>query len=279
MFAEILLDVIKDTVKLLPFLFLTYLFMEYIENKAMEKTTDMIKKVGKLGPLFGAGLGLIPQCGFSAAIASLFSGGVVTLGTLIAIFFSTSDEMLPIMISHTVPAADIGKVLLVKFIAALVSGFAIDAVIRLAGKKREKDIHDLCEQEDCHCEDGILKSALNHTFRIWIFIFIFSFALEIVLDIAGFENISGFFAGNPLLTIVLAAVFGLIPNCAPSVVLTECYLSGIFGFGPLMAGLLVNGGMGLLVLWRTNKKPKENFKITVLMFLLGIVWGLILNRI
>ncbi|MBQ6603744.1 MAG: arsenic efflux protein [Eubacterium sp.] len=277
---EILLDTVKDTLRLLPFLFVTYLLMEYLETKALSSATGVVKKVGRLGPVFGAALGLVPQCGFSAAIASLFSGGIVTLGTLIAVFFSTSDEMIPIMISHTVPAGMLGKILLLKFLAGLVTGLVIDLVLTVFGKHGKKDFHELCEQEDCGCEEGsILKSALTHTFKIWIFIFIVSFVLELVLDAVGFDAIAGFFAGKPFGTVILAALVGLIPNCAPSVVLTECYLSGIFGFGPLMAGLLVNGGMGLLILFRTNKRLKENIGIAVLMLVLGILWGLALGNV
>ena len=159
-----------DSLKLVPFLFLTYLAMEYLEHKTGAKVQKIIRKAGKWGPVAGGILGAAPQCGFSAAASNLYAGRVITLGTLIAVFLSTSDEMLPILISEKVEPALIFKILLIKVVIGIVAGFVIDLIV---GRNREQEhshIHEMCEQENCHCEEGILRSAVNHTLRITFFI-------------------------------------------------------------------------------------------------------------
>ncbi len=272
-------EVLIDTVKLLPFLFITYLLMEYLEYHALGKTAGALKKVGPFGPAIGAGLGLIPQCGFSAAASGLFAGGVISVGTLIAVFLSTSDEMLPLLISSGFSGAGIVKILLLKCAFAAVTGFVLDFIMRTAGRKNSKHIHDFCEKEHCHCEDGIFVSALKHTIKIWLFILVISFALEFVLNLVGFENVAGYMAMNSTLSIFIACLIGLIPNCAASVLLTECYLTGVLSAGAMMAGLLVSSGMGLLMLYRTNRNIGENIRITVILYVSGIVWGLVVTAL
>lgn len=280
-----MIDVIKDTlfdsVKLLPFLFLAYLLMEYLEHKTGNKTKDIVKKSGKLGPLWGGIIGIFPQCGFSAAAANLYAGKIITMGTLIAVFLSTSDEMLPILISEAAPASLILKILAIKLVVGIIAGFIIDLVINVIGKDKkvepEEAVGHMCEHDHCDCEHGIFKSALKHTINIFIFITIITFAINTLIHFIGEETIEKAIAGVPVLGILVSSIFGLIPNCAGSVIITELYLSNLISFGSMIAGLLVGSGIGILVLFKSNKNIKENLTITGLLMLVGIIVGLIID--
>ena len=278
---EILEDAIIDSVKLIPFLFLTYLLMEYIEHKTKEKTKETIKKSGKYGPFIGALLGIVPQCGFSVSATNLYAARVITLGTLIAVYLSTSDEMLPIFLSEGVAIDIILKILAIKLIIGMIAGFLIDFVMRLKnkGNTEKEKIIDLCEKEHCHCEHGIFKSALKHTINIFIFIFVFTLIINLVIHLIGEENIAGFMLDRPILGPILSGIIGLIPNCASSVIITQMYLTNIISIGTMIAGLLVSAGVGLAVLFRINKGVKENIKITILLYAIGVVSGILLELI
>lgn len=294
MFVDVLKDTLIDSLKLIPFLFLTYLVMEYLEHKTSEKTGHLIKKSGKFGPLIGGIAGAFPQCGFSAAAASLFSGGVISAGTLLAIFLSTSDEMLPIFLSEAVEAGTILRVLGTKILIGTLSGFLIDILWRALEKKRtkseerthhhrehhEKDIHHLCEHEHCHCEEGnILKSAVSHTIQIAGFIFLISLVVGMAVELVGQDQIGAFISNRRIEGVFLAALVGLIPNCASSVVITQLYLTGLLGSGQMMAGLLVGAGVGILILCRTNKNGKENMGLIGLLYALGVFWGILIETL
>lgn len=274
---DTLIDTLLDTLKLIPFLFLTYLLMEFVEHKTSEKAGNIIRRAGKFGPLLGGIMGMVPQCGFSASAAGLYSGGLISLGTMVAIFLSTSDEMLPIFLSEQVEASLIGKVLLTKVIIAVIFGFAVDIALKLAKKsKKEIEIHSICEHDHCHCEEGgIFKSAVHHSLHIIIFIFLVSLVLNFVIYFIGEENIGKLFVDVPVLGCAISCLVGLIPNCAASVVITELYLEGIISSAALISGLLTGCGIGILVLFRTNKNVKENIGITVLMYFLGLVAGIV----
>ena len=277
MFWEPVADALLDSLRILPFLFLTYLLMEYIEYNAMGKLTSVIGKFRRSGPLFGGLTGIVPQCGFSAAASGLFSGGVISIGTLMAVFLSTSDEMLPLFISHGLPAGRIVTIVIIKVAIAILSGFAIDGMLVLMKKKRIKTIHEFCEEEDCDCEDGIFKSALIHTLKIWGFVLVANIIMNLLLKSAGFLNISAFITNRAWLAVPIVCLIGLIPNCAASIVITECYINGIISSGAMMAGLLVGCGVGLLVLFRSNHSLKENVIITTVLYLAGIFWGFIIE--
>lgn len=285
---EVIEDTLIDALKLVPFLFLTYLLMEYLEHKTGDKTKEVIKKSGKLGPLFGAILGIVPQCGFSAAAASLYSGRVITMGTLIAVFLSTSDEMLPILISEAAQISLIVQVLLIKLVIGAIAGFIIDAVRGLIIKRKkvsnkeeeaEEAIGHMCEHDHCDCEHGIIKSSIKHTLNILIFIIIITFILNTIVHFIGEENISNAIARVPFVGILVSALFGFIPNCAGSVIITELYLSNLISLGSMMAGLLVGSGIGILVLFKSNKHMKQNLTIAGLLYLIGIISGLIIDLI
>lgn len=336
MILDALLDAVLDTAKLIPFLFITYMGMEYLEHKAEKHTTGMLEKAGHFGPLIGAAVGILPQCGFSAAASSLFAGGVISVGTLIAVFLSTSDEMLPIFISEGVHPTTMLRILATKAILGLISGFLLDIFMRHGRhtKAPEKHIHDLCVHEHCDCDDdeeeeelhteaahtheanaddhthrhvaeehhshehvtahahahaghhhhphpkgfmGIAMPALHHTVQITGFIFFITLIITLLVEGIGAEALGHFLSGKPIVGVFLAGVVGLIPNCAASVSITQLYLMGILNAGQMMAGLLVGAGVGLLVLFRTNDHPNENLRITVMLYGLGVFWGLVIE--
>ncbi len=278
---DIILDTLLDSVRLLPFLFLTYLCMELLEHKAGGKLLDRISSVEKAGPFVGALFGIVPQCGFSAAASSLFAARVISVGTLIAIYLSTSDEMLPILLSESVPLPTILKILGTKLVIAMVSGFLVELCLhRLLHRTDEKmDIHAVCEEEHCHCEDGVLVSACKHTLRIFVYILLISFVLNVLIVWVGEDTLASLFSNTPLLGQMAAALVGLIPNCAASVVITSLYVDGIIGAGMMMAGLLANAGVGLLVLFRLNRNRTQNVEIIGLLYVLAVVWGLLISTL
>lgn len=273
---EILEHTLLDNIKLIPFLFLTYLAMEALEHKAGDKTNQLVKKAGRFGPVAGALAGALPQCGFSTAASNLYAGRVITLGTLIAIYLSTSDEMLPILISEKVAVPTILTLLGIKVVIGMVAGLVIDTV--LSGRKHEHEhIHEMCEEENCHCEKGIWYSALVHTAHITLFIMLISFALNFVIHEVGEAVLGQLLLNKPVVGPLVAGVVGLIPNCASSVVITQLYLGGALGLGAMMAGLLVNAGVGVLVLFRVNKNRKENLGIVGLLYAIGVIAGVVLD--
>lgn len=297
---------IEDTLYLIPFLFVTYLAMEWLEHKAGDKAEDAVRRAGAAGPVVGALVGIVPQCGFSAAAATLWAGRVITLGTLFAVFLSTSDEMLPIFLAEQVAPATILKIMGVKLMIGMVMGFVVDAVIRLARRDREKlRIHELCERDRCHCngdcetceqqpelaydfehdeehehhhEGGsILRSALKHTLQVTVFIFIITLVLDGALELVGEDALAAFLGSNPVLSVLGSALVGLIPNCAASVVIAQLYVEGALGAGAMMAGLLVSAGVGLLVLFRTNRGLRQNLIVLGGLWATGVFWGLIIS--
>lgn len=273
-----LVHTIEDSAVLLLFLFLTYLAMEYLEHRTGARAQRLVQKAGRMGPLIGAFLGIVPQCGFSAAASGFYAGRVITMGTLISIYLSTSDEMLAVMISAQAPAKTILGILAVKIMAGMTAGFAIDLIFRQP-REEHSHIHELCEHEHCQCEKGIVRSAFRHTVQVGLFILIIGFALNLTLELSGEDFLAGFLLNRPIVGPVLAGLVGLIPNCAASVVLTELYLEGFIGVGSMLAGLLVGAGMGLLVLFRVNRNRAENLKITGLLYFIGVITGIVAELI
>ena len=277
---EIIEEAIIDSIKLLPFLFITYLIMEFIEHKTKEKTKETIKKSGKFGPAIGSILGIFPQCGFSVSATNLYAARVITLGTLIAVYLSTSDEMLPIFISESVPIQTILKILGIKLVVGMIAGFIIDFVLKLKNKNKkqeEEKIVDLCEKEHCDCEHGIVKSALKHTLNIFIFILLVTLIINVIIYFIGEESIAQFMLNKPIIGPIIAGIFGLIPNCASSVIITQMYLEKVISSATMISGLLVSAGVGIAVLFKTNKGIKENVKIVGILYLIGVISGIVLE--
>ena len=335
---------LEDTLPLVPFLFITYLALEALEHAAGSRATALVRRAGAAGPVVGALLGIIPQCGFSAMAATLYAGRVITLGTLAAVFLSTSDEMLPLLVAEHVDPARLAAILLCKALVALITGVVIDALLRLfkrnarqraavrhltARRAGEPDlvdemaeagegvehIHRLCEQDRCGCDDvdeghghasaaeheaghahdaahgcacghdhghshghggaaSIVRSALSHTIQVTAFIFVTTLILVVVLETVGEDALATLLSANKGLAVFAAALVGLVPNCATSVVVTQLYLEGVLWFGPLMAGTLVAAGVGFLVLFRANRNVRENLVILAMLFAAGVLWGL-----
>jgi hypothetical protein len=261
-----------DSLWVLPFLFITYLAMELLEHKAGERAKRAIAKAGKAGPLFGGLLGLVPQCGFSAAAAGLYAGHVVTPGTLLAVFLATSDEMLPIFLGEGIAPVRILTVLAIKLAVALLVGFSVDLLMR--GHLREIEVAQLCTEENCHCgERGVWLSSLLHTVEIFGFVFLVNLLLGGAFELIGEARISAFLSDIPVVGVLCAALVGLLPNCAASVLIATLFARGVISGGAMLAGLLTGAGAGLLVLFRANKRVKENLLLTAVLLGAGLLFG------
>ena len=275
------LHTLEDTAKVVPFLFLTYLLMEFLEHKAGGAPERWLRGSGKVGPLVGGALGVLPQCGFSAAATGFYTGRMITTGTLIAVYLSTSDEMLPILISSGAPIPTILKLLATKLVIGIGAGFAIDGVIRLIRKgkpdEQEPGIEELCERENCDCGDRFVLSALKHTIYITVFLLIFTFVLNLGIELIGEENIKSVVLDRPVLGSVLAALVGLIPNCASSVALTSLFVDGVLSSGALLSGLMVNAGIGIAILFRNNRPVKDSLRVVGILFGISVLCGVLID--
>lgn len=274
---DALLDAVIDCAKMLPILYIAYLVMELFEHHAGEKTHCVIAKVGRAGPITGALLGIIPQCGFSGAVAGLYAAGIVTLGTVIAVFISTSDEMLPILLSSNIGGGVILKILLFKLLGGVIFGFAVDLIYRKKHKNHQhNEIHDLCERDHCSCSHrNIFLSALIHSLRVILMIFVVTVALNFAFALGGEDLLKNFVLNKPIIAELTTGLIGLIPNCSASVLITNLYVNGTITVSAMMSGLMVNAGVGLIVLYRMNKNIRENIAITVVMYVLGVIGGLL----
>lgn len=279
--SEVLLDGLIDVLKLIPFLFIAFLILEYIEHKMSKKNKDILSKNKKVGPLVGSLLGAFPQCGFSSLATNLFSSRVITLGTLIAVYLSTSDEMLPLMIAEKINLLTIIKIIGTKFIIGLIFGYIIDLIYRKHKKDEKIDshIHDMCHDHDCHCEDGIFKSSIIHTLKISLYIFIATILIGTAIYFIGEDNIKNILKHGNILTYFLASFIGLIPNCASSVIVTELYLNNMISVGTLLSGTLTGAGVGLLILFKENKNIKENLIIVSIIYFVGVLIGFLVDLI
>lgn len=279
---------VLDTLALVPLLFVTYLAMEAIEHSASARVRAAVERSGKAGPIVGGLLGALPQCGFSAMAATLYAGRVVTVGTLVAVVLSTSDEMIPVFLAHQAPLDGLARIVALKIVVGVVVGLAVDVALRAWRRAGDGKlhIHELCEREHCHCDDadhdhdhahgrwGIVRSALVHTVQVTLFILAVTFVFGLVIEYVGQDALGTLLANHPVRATFVSALVGLVPNCAASVAITELYLDGVLAAGPMVAGLLASGGMGLLVLWRTNANARQNVIITVFVYAVAVACGL-----
>ena len=311
--VDVLADSVIDTLKLIPFLLVTYLAMEALEHFASNKVKEAVEHAGAAGPVVGALLGALPQCGFSAMAATLFSGRVVTAGTLVAVILSTSDEMIPVFLAHQEPASRMLSIIVIKVVLGIAAGLLLDLVLRLLHRAGDghTHIHELCEREHCHCEEadeldeehrdrdrhgdhhdhhehghhhdyghshhgawGIVRSACVHTAQVTAFIFLISLLFGLIIEGLGVDSIRSTLAYHPVRATFIAALVGLIPNCGASVAIAELFLDGTLATGPMLAGLLSSGGVGLLVLWRTNADARQNVYVTLLVYVVAVLAGL-----
>lgn len=275
---EVILDTIIDSLKLIPFLLVAFLIIELLEHKLNNKTKNIITKSKKIGPIIGSLLGVIPQCGFSVMATNLYITRIITLGTLISIYLSTSDEMLIIMISEKVEISLILKILLIKIFFGIVYGLIIDKIINKKKKDKETN-YELCDEEHCDCNHSILLSAIKHTLHITLFIFIITLIINTIFTLLGDNYLSKILLNNSILSPFITSLIGLIPNCAASVILTELYLNSTISLGALIGGLLTSSGSSLLVLIKNNKNKNENLSIILLLYALGVLSGIIIELI
>ena len=274
-----------DTLKMLPFLLIAFLLLEFIEHRAGEKTMNILSRSGKAGVLVGSALGLIPQCGFSVIGANFFADRVISLGTVLAIFLSTSDEALVILMSDPTKFKDVLFLLLVKFVIAVVAGYVVDIIFKKLNHEHVN--HHLQEHHDDHCHEGcgcscnspkaFWVNALKRTASVWIFLFIASFGLGLLIELVGEESLSKFLLTNSLFQPFLTGLVGLIPNCAASAIIAQMYIEGALSIGSVISGLCSSAGLGLLVLFRDNKNHKENFIVLALLYFIGVACGTVAN--
>ncbi len=292
-FIDCLLDAFIDSIKLVPFLIVIYILIELLTRKAGNRIAMAVKKAGAVGPLIGGAVGVIPQCGLSAAAATLFSDKVITVGTMLAVFLSASDDMLPILISSSFPVLSIGKLLTVKMCIGIFMGYMVDIAIkvfvrkkdvnnkkavRIMGKKQvEKESQPICMQSCCVGPFWLV--VIKRTAQVFAYIFALSLLLNIVIELIGEDTLASLFMNIPVLGHMISALIGLIPNCASSVIITELFLDEVITTGNLFAGLLVNAGVGILVLIRSNKNKKETFTVIGVLYVIGVLWGVLIDLV
>ena len=277
---DCIMDALIDTLKILPYLLITFILIELLEHKLSKKNEKFLTKNKKFGPIIGSILGALPQCGFSTMASNLFSSKVITIGTLTAVFLSTSDEMLPIMISEHESVLTILKIIGFKVVVGIIVGIIIDLIYKSKSDKLNSHIHDICEDDHCNCNKlGIIKSSIIHTIKIGIFILIANIIINLVIYKIGENNLSNILLSKNIFNYFIASLVGLIPNCASSVIITELYLSKLISLGSLLAGLLPGSGLGILLLFKTNKNIKENVLILSIIYFVGVILGILVDVI
>ena len=279
MIVHILEHAIEDLVKMLPFLFVAFLLIEALEHYSTEHTKRMLARVGKAGPLMGAAAGCVPQCGFSVIAANLYAGGIISVGTLVAVFIATSDEAVLIMLGNPGHGRDVLALLAAKVVIGVIAGYVMDLSL---GKyiSVPKENGNLCERCGCHDhghEKRILRPALNHTFRVFLYLYITTVLLNLCIELVGEEQLAQYLLGDTAFQPLIAAAIGLIPNCVSSVILTQLYLGGAISFASVIAGLSAGAGVGLLVLFRVNRDKKESLKILAALYITAVLSGVVLQ--
>ena len=271
------MDAGTDVLKMLPFLLAAFLVIEALEHYSTEFTKKILKRVGSAGPAVGALAGCVPQCGFSVMASNLYAGGVISVGTLLAVFVATSDEAVLIMLGNPGQGKTILALLAVKVAVAVLAGYGVDSLLgKYISVSRENG--NLCEHCGCHEHGaGIFLPALRHTVKIFFYLFFFTAALNLCIQTMGEERLSAFLLGDTWFQPAVAALIGLIPNCAASVILTQLYLNGAISFASVIAGLCTGAGAGLPVLFKMNKNRQESLKILAVLYGTGVLAGVLLK--
>ena len=277
---DCIMDGLLDTLKLLPYLLVTFIILELFEHKLSKKNKDVLVKNKKYGPILGGLLGAFPQCGFSSMASGLFSNKVITMGTLVAVFLSTSDEMIPIMLGEHTSIPLMFKILGFKVLIGIIVGIIVDLIFKRKLNEEKDTIKEHCEHEHCHCEKhNVFISSLIHTLKIGIFVLIANLAINIVIYKIGEDNLKNILLNKNILNYFVASLIGLIPNCASSVIMTELYMSDLITIGTLMSGLLTGSGLGILLLFKENKSLKENITILSIIYFVGVIVGIVVDLV
>ena len=272
---DILLDTFEDVLKIIPFLFIIYLILEWMEQEAGHKMERFLEKHRRLNPLAGTIFGLLPSCGFAGAASSLYATGVISAGTLVAVYLSSSDEMLSIMLSKQTPFHVIAPILGVKLIVGLTAGYLLD----LFSRHNMIHVNEFCEAEHDDHSHGILYSSVMHTIQVTIWLFVITFIFNGIVSLIGEETLYNFIISHPNKSVLVSSLVGMIPSCASSILLTTMYLESVITFPAVCAGLLVNAGSGMLILFRVNRNMKDNMMILFVTWICGLAAGFILETI
>lgn len=275
---DVFFDALFDTLKLLPYLFVTFLFLEYVEHKLSKKGQKILFKYKKLGPVIGGILGGFPQCGFSAMATSLYTSKVITMGSIVSIFLATSDEMLAIMLGENISFLTILKIIVFKVMIGIIVGFIVDVFYK-SKKNNDFSMESICDDEHCHCKESLLLSSLIHTLKTVGFVLFANLLINIIIYFVGDTYISNILTNNNIFVYFIASLIGLIPNCAASIVITKVYLANLISLGTLLSGLLTGSGIGILLLFKNNKSLKENLTILGIIYFVGVITGLIIDLI
>ena len=279
---DVIIDTLIDSIKILPFLFISYLIIEFIEHKSSKKIEKVLSTSGKYSKVAGSLLGIIPQCGFSAVAANLFSSRVITMGTLIAVFLATSDEAIPIILTYPQKSKDLILILIIKFVIAVVFGTLVNLIFKKAhthipSEDVHQHAHDMCK--NCDCEHGILKSSLYHTLNIFIFLVLISLGINIIIELIGINTFEKFILSGSILQPFITSIIGLIPNCASSVLLSKLFANGSISLGAVISGLSTGAGVGSIILFKSNKNIKENLQILGILYVVGVICGISIDII
>lgn len=300
--TEILLDALIDTAKMIPFLLMVYVGIELIEYKFGNLIRKKVQGAGNAGPAIAALAGTFPQCGFSVVTAALYTQKLVTIGTFLAVLISTSDEAIPVILSQPDKVHLIWPLLLTKVIIALIAGYSVDFIFRKSNKKTLEHInnyakgvddkghhHETVIEEPACCGHStssesrqfdyheIIWHPIKHTAKILLFVFLATLGINLLIFYVGEEQLAALLLGHTFWQPIVAALVGLIPNCAASVAITQLYLQGAISYGAVIAGLSASGGLGILVLFREHDSKKDIFKVVGLLFAISVISGLLIQ--
>ena len=299
---NIFLEALTDSAKMIPLLLIIYVGIELVEYKYANQIREAVQKAGAAGPAVGALTGSFPQCGISVVASALYTQRLATIGTLLAVYLSTSDEAIPVILSQPESTKIIVPLIITKIIIALIGGYAVDFAFRKSNKETLAHIkayaagsdskhhnHEKILEEKACCGHSASPSSVEfnpreiilhpiiHTAKVFIFIFIVSFAINFAIVQMGEEAFAKLFLEDSIFQPFLVALFGLIPNCASSVAITTLYLKGAITYGSVIAGLCTSGGLGLLVLFKEEKDKKHVLRILLLLFGISVSAGYIIQ--
>lgn len=285
---EILLDALVDSAKMIPFLLFVYVLVEWLEYQYGSTIRERIQHAAKAGPTLGALFGCVPQCGFSVLASAMYTRRIITIGTMLAVFLSTSDEAIPVILAQPDKVRLIVPLIFTKVVIALVAGYGVDIALRSYSKKIVAEDHDHLEEmhERGCCEHHVtgeghwkelLVHPLLHTAKVFVFVFLVTLGLSYLIETVGQAHLDKLLLQHSPLQPVLTAIIGLIPNCAASVAITQIFLKGGISYGSAISGLCASGGLGMLVLLKENHNLRDTLKVLLLLLSVSIGAGILIQ--